>query len=85
LKNYNAVLKKYSDILKRFIYCKIKENIKRMEEREKFEQANNDNERKENQQFSICRFIEEILELTEKKEDFGEEALLLNLEAAIEK
>ena len=29
-----------------------------MEERERFEQANNDNDRKEDREFSICRFIE---------------------------
>lgn len=29
--NFSTILKKYSEILKNFIYCKIRENIKRME------------------------------------------------------
>lgn len=36
LKSYPSTLRNYTDILKQFIYCKVRENIKRMEERERF-------------------------------------------------
>jgi hypothetical protein len=69
VRGYTGVLKKYAEILRRFIYCKVRENIKRMEERERFEEANSEGDKKEGKeregregrQFSICRFIEEIL------------------------
>jgi len=36
LRDYCMVLKKYSELLRKFIYWRIKENIKRMQERENF-------------------------------------------------
>lgn len=48
-------------MLKKFLYWKIKENIKRVEERERFENLNIEKEKKEQKEFSVCNFIEEVL------------------------
>ena len=57
---------------------RIAENIRRMEERESFENAT-ESEEKEQKQFGIGRFLGEMLELSERKGDLKEEGLLWRL------
>ena len=57
---------------------RIAENIRRMEERESFENAT-ESEEKEQKQFGIGRLLGEMLELSERKGDLKEEGLLWRL------
>lgn len=61
LRSYTKVLEKYTELLKKFMYWRIKENIKRVEEREKFEKMNTEHEKKDQKDFSVCTFLEEVL------------------------
>jgi hypothetical protein len=82
LQNYPKTLSKYTELLKKFIFWRIRDNIKRVEEREHFEASNSEHEKK--QEFNVCKFLEEVLELTDKGEEFGEEVLLLRMEEQLE-
>jgi hypothetical protein len=55
LRKYPKTLGRYTDLLKKFLFWSINDNIKRVEERDHFEKLNTEHDKK--QDFNICSFL----------------------------